>query len=120
MTKPRILLVDDNEALRLTTAALLEDAGYLIVEADSVASGRACVRDGSRYDAAILDVHLGDGLGHDLFADLRAVQPQALVVLLSGTAIPDEMAGADLALTKGMAPDDLLQAIAQALAARPR
>ncbi|HUS67499.1 MAG TPA: response regulator [Kofleriaceae bacterium] len=120
MTQRRILLVDDNEALRLTTAALLEDAGYEVVEADSVATGRARLRDGSLYDAAVLDVHLGDGVGHDLFADLRELQPQAVIVLLSGTAIPEEMVGADLALTKGMPPDELLGAIARVLAARPR
>lgn len=116
----RILLVDDNEALRLTTAALLEDAGYVVVEADSVASGRARLRDGSRYDAAILDVHLGDGVGHDLFGDVRAHHPDAVLVLLSGTALPDEMTGADLALTKGMPPDELLRAIERALRPRAR
>ena len=115
----RILLVDDNEALRFTTAALLEDAGYVVVEAESVATGRTCLRDGC-YDAVILDVHLGDGVGHDLFGDVRSHQPQAALVLLSGTALPEEMQGADLALTKGMAPDELLRQIAHALAARPR
>ena len=120
MKQRRLLLVDDNEALRLTTAALLEEAGYLVVEADSVASGRACLHDGTVYDAAILDVHLGDGIGPDLFDDVRARQPQALIVLLSGTALPEEMRGADLALTKGMPPDDLLRSISHALTARGR
>lgn len=119
MTQRRILLVDDNEALRLTTAALLEDAGYVVVEAHSVATGRACLRDGASYDAAILDVHLGDGVGHDLFSDVRTHHPRAVLILLSGTALPEEMTGADVALTKGMAPDELLRAIERALAARP-
>lgn len=120
MKQRRILLVDDNEALRFTTGALLEDAGYVVVEADSVASARACLRDGTSYDAAVLDVHLGDGVGPDLFGDVRTYQAGALVVLLSGTALPEEMRGADLALTKGMAPDELLRQIDQALAARAR
>lgn len=115
----RVLVVDDNEAIRLTTCALLEDGGYEVIEAATVASGRDAIG-GGVFDAAILDLHLPDGLGTDLIDELRARQPQAAVVLYSGTSGPGEMKGADLVLVKGLPADELLARLDEAIKTRSR
>ena len=119
MTSPRILLVDDSEILRVTTAALLEDAGYQVIEAGSVAQARASLGRGE-LAAAIVDLHLGDGLGSDLLADLRAAHPGAAFVLLTGTAESIPGFSGDAYLLKGMAPDEMIARVAEAIASRER
>jgi DNA-binding response OmpR family regulator len=117
MASRRILLVDDSEILRVTTAALLEDAGYVVVEAGSLAQARASLASGE-IAAAVVDLHLGDGLGSALLPDLRALHPRAAFILLSGTAEPMPDFDGDLYLLKGMEPEEMLARIAELIAGR--
>jgi DNA-binding NarL/FixJ family response regulator len=112
----RILLVDDDVGVRMSYAALLEDEGFVVVEAVSLAESREQMA-GPAFDAALVDLHLGDGLGTALAADLRARHPRAAFVLLSGADAP---AGSDvdLVLPKGSAPSELAAVIERAIARR--
>lgn len=87
MEKPiSILLVEDDETIRLATARLLRSAGYPVIEAGN---GAECLRvvTADRPDLVLLDVNLPDIIGYEVCrrikadADLR----QSLVVLLSGS-----------------------------------
>ncbi len=110
---PRVLLVDDAFAARITLGALLEDAGYQVAEAESVAEGRLKIGVG-QYDLAIVDLHLTDGLGSELIPDLLRDQPQAVIVMLSGDD-PQPISGVAMFLTKAAAPDDMLRQLQSAL-----
>ena len=104
-----ILFIDDNETLRLTMTALLEDAGHTVVEAESLAAARGCL--GGAFDLVLLDVHLGDGHGPSFIPELRATRPTATIALLTGDAEPP--GAADLVLVKGADPMALLDQIEQ-------
>jgi DNA-binding NarL/FixJ family response regulator len=112
--KFRVLLIDDSEIVRLTTTALLEDGPYDVVEAGSAAEGRAKLAGGD-FDVVIVDQHLGDGLGTDLIPEVRRALPAARVVVMSGSATPEELKGADLVLLKGEAPDAMLALLERTL-----
>ena len=109
----RILIVDDNDGVRLTLAAIFEDAGHDVTEADSLAAARKCLTAPS-FDAVVLDVHLGDGFGPTLIPELRAACPAATIALLTGE--PGAAQGADLVLVKGADPLMLLAEIERAVA----
>jgi DNA-binding response OmpR family regulator len=111
----RILLVDDSDAVRLTLAAILEDAGHVVIDVDSLASARAALI-GATFDLVLLDVHLGDGLGPSLIPEVRAALPAATVALLTGE--PDPVEGADIVLVKGEDPFLLLEQMERAVARR--
>jgi len=98
-----ILLVDDSDAVRVTYAALLETDGHRVVEAASLAEARDRLA-ATRFDAAIVDLHLPDGLGTALFDDVRSHHPAAAIVLLSGGDAAEPPQGADLVLEKGHDP----------------
>ena len=55
----RILIVDDDENIRKTMKAILEDEGYTV---DSAASGKEAVQktNDSAYNLALLDIRLPD------------------------------------------------------------
>jgi len=109
---PKVLLIDDSEMVRLTTGAILD--GYDVSEAESVASARAQLAAGG-FDVVILDQHLGDGLGTDLIPEIRRLLPQAAVVVMSGSAAPEELRGADLVWLKGDAPEQMLVSLERLL-----
>ena len=107
-----LLLVDDNAGVRLTLSAILEDEGFTVSTAESVAEARLLLQaDGADYDGVLLDVHLKDGLGTALVPLIRARLPRAKVILLSGSAEPGaHPCGADAELAKA---DDFDMLIAQ-------
>ena len=112
-----ILLVDDNQALADNLREILQDVGYGVKLATSVASARAI---DVAFDVALVDVRLPDGEGTALGAELKAKWPDAEVILMTGfasleSAVAAVRAGAWAYLTKPCSPNDLLLAIRQAL-----
>ena len=109
----RVLLVDDNDSVRLTLSAIFEDAGHVVVEASSLASARRCLQDAC-FDLVLLDVHLTDGLGTSLIPEARAILPSATIAVLTGAPTP--VAGADVVFVKGDDPVRLLEQVERAVA----
>jgi signal transduction histidine kinase len=118
MTQARILAVDDNAALLDNLRELLEDAGYQVLTASTMADALRAAAKG--FDVALVDLRLPDGRGHDLAAQLKQLQPDGEVVLLTGfatmeTAIEAVRSGAFAYLIKPCSTPDLLLTIQQAL-----
>ena len=102
-----VLVVDDDASNRLTLSALVEEEGFDVKSAESLAAARKTLAETKPpFDLALVDVHLGDGLGTDLIAELHA--SGAKVIMVSGTAeMGDAVTHADAAIAKGGAIDDL-------------
>ena len=113
----RILLVDDSDIFRVTLRAVLEDGGFEVSEATTVAECRSML-DGARADLVVLDVELSDGSGLDLIPAVRAALPASRVVVLSGgdhLTVTDQ---ADLVLLKTLDPTSVLVKLERLLADR--
>ncbi len=113
----RLLLVDDNESLRISLSAVLEDEGYSVETAASFAAARSRLSEGSpRFAAALLDVHLGDALGTELIPLFRDASPETKLVVLTGSEENEDPAsGADACLAKGGEIGELLSALSALL-----
>jgi DNA-binding response OmpR family regulator len=99
-----VLVVEDDENLRVALRDNLEDEGYRVTDAASVTAARAAI-DGDRYDLVVLDVMLPDGDGYALCRQLRAAGHTARVLMLTARALEDDLvigldAGADDYLVK--------------------
>jgi len=119
----KILIVDDDKAFRLSTAALLRADGY---DVDSVADGAAAAESlrASRHDLVVLDLRMPgvDGLG--VVEALRLYGERVPILMLSGfgtveSAVRALHLGADDFLTKPVEPEVLSARIADLLARRP-
>jgi DNA-binding NarL/FixJ family response regulator len=88
----RVLLVEDQTAVREAIASAFGDAGFDVVgQAASLAEAREMLED---VDVAVLDLGLPDGSGADLIPELHAVNPAAQALVLSAALDHAAMAGA--------------------------
>lgn len=91
----RALLVDDEELVRGSTAAMLEELGYDVVPLDSAEAALAALDAGLSVDLVVTD-HLMPGLtGADLARRIRTAHPSLPVLIISGYAEAEGIA-ADL------------------------
>ena len=110
----KLLLVEDDEAVRATLCEAIQLEGYAVDCVASCADAQAALGRG-RYALLITDARLPDGSGRDLASE--AVAAGARVILLSGH--PDELRGMPPGIVIGVAKPfrlaELMQAIAQTL-----
>jgi len=83
MTTKRILVVDDEESLRFTFQAFLEDAGFTVETASTFEEGENSLAEKS-YDLVFLDIMLGRQSGLDLLRQLHARHISTPVVMITG------------------------------------
>lgn len=90
MTRAPVLLVDDDEFARAFARAVIERAGFEVIEAGDVAEGLAA---GSRnLSAVVTDWNLPDGHGGDLARSLHERSKELPVILVTGEAdLAEEM-----------------------------
>jgi CheY-like chemotaxis protein len=60
--KPRLLLVEDEALVAMMIQETLVDLGFHVIGPVSTASGALAAARESYFDAAVLDINLGDGL----------------------------------------------------------
>jgi CheY-like chemotaxis protein len=120
----KLLLVDDDEALRYMLATALEEYGYNVTTAASVPEALKLIIAES-YDVLLSDLHMpGKGDGLTVVSAMRHANPKAVTILLS--AFPEMDAAAqtillqtDQILVKPMNIPALIEAIEQRLAKGP-
>jgi len=117
-----ILLVEDDEAVRVLTKKLLQQAGYDVLEAKNAAEAVSlCDHHPSAIHLLLTDVVMPGSSGWKLAADLRDRRPAIKVLYMSGYADGarfdngDRDASASF-LEKPITPDALARKVKEALA----
>jgi CheY-like chemotaxis protein len=122
--RPRVLLVDDSEPVRMSLGKVLTASGFDVVTADSV--NGALKEIGSReFDVLLSDLHMpapGDGL--TVVSAMRHTNPKAVTLIFSGYPAMKEATSAillqaDGILVKPMAPVELVKTIMERLKTGP-
>jgi CheY-like chemotaxis protein len=93
---PKILLVDDDETIRETLSAILENSGFQVVVAANVNDALSLI--GSQtFDVLLSDLHMpGPGDGLTVVSAMRHANPKALTLILSSYPAMKEAAEAIL------------------------
>jgi len=91
--RPRVFLVDDEEAIRINLAAWLEDEGFEMLVAES-GEEALDVLSRERADVGIFDMRLSDMDGNTLIQKVHEIQPDLKVIIYTGSidyALPPEL-----------------------------
>lgn len=80
----RVLVVDDDSLVLMNTAALLEDMGYVVTEANSAVEALAFFKDDTAFDLLITDQAMPNMVGTQLIERVREIVPDLPVILASG------------------------------------
>ncbi len=115
----RILIVDDDDTIRSTMKAILEDEGY---EVDLAASGKEGVQKSKEksYNIALLDIRLPDMEGVELLKLMKPAVPRTRKIMVTGypstqNAIEALNKNADAYLIKPVDIEKLLNTIKEQL-----
>jgi CheY-like chemotaxis protein len=108
-----VLLVEDEDLVRMSIADMLIDLGYKVVEANSAEAALTLIEQGFRPDILVTD-HLMPGMsGTDLARALRERRPGTPILVVSGYAESDGIAPDLPRLTKPFRNQDLAVSLAQ-------
>jgi DNA-binding NtrC family response regulator len=122
MTKPRLLIVDDDRHVLESMADWLRAQGFELDASPGYADALERLR-GRTYELVLADVRLRDGDGFDLLEQCRRNWPGTQFILMTGYGTPDGAieaihAGAFDYVTKPLIGDELRMAIERALSQR--
>ncbi len=120
----KILIVDDDEKLRLSLAKILELEGYLV---ESVANGSEAIVKAKNlcFDVFLIDIVLPDMEGTELLAQVQSINSDAIKIMITGYPSVDNAAksinmGANAYFIKPLKLDILLRDIKEKLKGRHR
>jgi DNA-binding NtrC family response regulator len=115
----KILLVDDEESIRIATAAILEEEGYTV---DTAANGKEAIEKSNAnfYNVALIDYRLPDMEGTELLTSLRETTPKMAKIMVTGypslqNAVSSVNKGADAFLMKPVGMETLLKTIREVI-----
>jgi DNA-binding NtrC family response regulator len=79
----RILVVDDDESIRNTAKAILEDEGYIV---DLATTGMEAIKrtEETAYNVALLDIRLPDMEGVELLKLMKDAVPRTRKIMVTG------------------------------------
>ena len=114
----RVLVVDDDDAMRDMVVALLEDAGHTASGADGADHALELLGDGD-YDAVISDIRMPGRSGIELLGEIRELRPETPIILMTAfgtidSAVEAMQAGAFDYVTKPFKRDAVLMSLERA------
>ncbi len=116
--KPKVLIVDDEKALRAGTKRLLESEGY---EVDTAENGAEGIKLGTScdYDIALIDLKMPDIDGIQVLQKIIKAFPNTVCIIATGyasyeTAIEAAKIGAFSYIPKPFSPEEIFQKLKEA------
>jgi CheY-like chemotaxis protein len=127
----RILVIDDDAAVRMTIKLVLERDGHAVELASDGLAGMKAIKDGV-FDLLIIDIFMPGMDGIETLREVRKHRPDLPVIMISGSSLagpdvrepglqaPDFLAmavklGAVRSLQKPFKPRDIIAAVRQCL-----
>jgi signal transduction histidine kinase/CheY-like chemotaxis protein len=111
-----ILLVDDEELVRMGTAEMLTDLSYTVIEANSAAEALRLLRSGETPDVMITDYLMPGMNGADLIEIARPLAPSMKLLLITGySSVAQGPAASVPRLAKPFRQADLARSVADLL-----
>jgi DNA-binding NtrC family response regulator len=89
----KVLIIDDEAAIRESLQILLEDEGYEVVNAQDGEEGLSLL-DAQAVDLVLLDFQLPDRNGLEILKDIRERDPEMAVIMITAYGTPENAVAA--------------------------
>jgi len=114
-----VLVVDDDKAILRTFSRILQKAGF---STETAYNGEEALEkiQNRTYDAALIDMILGDSNGLDMLPKIEESSPKTVKIMITGTDSAEKRSeacrnGADAYITKPVNPETLLRVFKEKL-----
>jgi len=119
MTKPNILVVEDEELMRSILRQLLEEEGYQVYSAHSAETALE-IYPNAEIDVTLTDIKMSGMDGLELLSKIKAIDEEAIVIIMTAyssvdSAIAALRRGVYDYITKPFVNEDLLKTVRNAL-----
>ncbi len=119
MSKPRVLVIDDEDIVRTSCSRSLGPEGYEVKLAKNGLEGLNMIRS-EKFDIVLTDLKMPDMDGIEVLKKIKEEWPGVEVIIITGyqtvdTAVKSIKLGAFDYIEKPFTPDALIAAIAKAL-----
>ena len=84
VTRPVVMIVDDEEHVRTVEAIMLEQAGYEVLCAGGADEALQVMHDASAIDMVVADVHMPEVTGDEMARRIRALRPDMKILFVTG------------------------------------
>lgn len=119
LKQSRIIVIDDDEAIRKSIATVLEGAGFFV---DTAENAREAIEktNSNFYNLALIDIRLPDMEGIQLLSAMKETTPKMIKIMLTGypslqNAMDAVNTGADGYIVKPARMDELLRVVKERL-----
>ena len=124
ISRPRVLIVDDDEESRCLLTEVLEANGYAVEAVADCAAARAALTQNGEYRIVVADLRMPKESGLDLLRSLREQNSKLDMVLMSSFISGKEKKAAEALgvhalLEKPFRISDLLHTVAELVAKHP-
>jgi len=124
MSKGRILVVDDEDIVRISCSRTLSPEGYEVRLAKNGVEGLKMASE-ERFDLVLTDLKMPDMDGIEVLRIIKEKWPETAVIIVTGyqtvdTAVKAIKLGAYDYIEKPFTPDALISAVAEAMANRQK
>ncbi|MCK4532609.1 response regulator [bacterium] len=96
--KINILIVDDDKRSSEILGTILEDEGYKIMCVETIARAKEEAAE-NIYHLALIDIKLSDGSGWELLKEIKRINQETKVIILSGVVT---IKNSDKAINEGV------------------
>jgi CheY-like chemotaxis protein len=107
----RVLFVEDEVVLRMSTVDMLERLGCLVAAVGSAEQALELLNKGSAFEVLLTDLGLPGMSGEDLAAEVRRRFPNLPVIIASGYGKSDQQSEGPRFIAKPYSSVDLQQAL---------
>jgi DNA-binding NtrC family response regulator len=119
MSRPRILVIDDEEIVRVSCKKCLTPEGYDVDVAANGIEGLA-MTENNRYDVILTDLKMPDMDGMEFLAKVKERHPDTKVIMITGYSTVEHAVramrmGAYNYIEKPFTPDALIEAVREAM-----
>lgn len=120
----KIIVIDDSRVVREILSYILENGGHEVILAGTGKEGFECWENSAHIDLILLDHLLPDIMGSAVLKKIRAIDPDAKVIIITGQEINrEDYPGINLFLRKKSpecddpdSADEIIEAVTSVLA----